>query len=231
MSLFKIPFLLSTIWGMHTTLTPPHPPPPSNEIVAPDGLKILAPLLKLGFWAAGLAEVAVILASRYPQIWTSQLVLRMLVHRPIDPKATLEMTYPFVLGWFFSLSGGIIRRQCYLTLGRYFTFELSIRKDHHLVTSGPYSIVRHPSYTGAAFAAIGGALSHLNHASWAVACSGLIPDSPIAFASLWLFAAIVAGSVIIPRLPKEDDMMRREFGEEWVRWARNVPFRLIPGVY
>jgi len=43
-----------------------------------------------------------------------------------------------------------------------FTFEMSIRKEHILVTSGPYGVVRHPGYTGALLA-IGGML--LLHAS------------------------------------------------------------------
>ena len=36
----------------------------------------------------------------------------------------------------------------YRQLGRFFVFEASIQKDHELIVSGPYSVVRHPSYTG-----------------------------------------------------------------------------------
>lgn len=43
--------------------------------------------------------------------------------------------------------GGAIRIACYRELGRLFTYELTIREKHRLVTSGPYSIVRHPSYS------------------------------------------------------------------------------------
>ena len=44
--------------------------------------------------------------------------------------------------------GGYIRWACYRALGRLFTFEMSIRDNHELVTDGPYGWVRHPAYTG-----------------------------------------------------------------------------------
>ena len=56
--------------------------------------------------------------------------------------------------------GGLIRYKCYRALGTMFTFEMSIRKDHMLVTSGPYSIVRHPGYTGIFLVVIGIFLVH-----------------------------------------------------------------------
>jgi len=41
-----------------------------------------------------------------------------------------------------------------------FTFEMSIRKNHKLITSGPYAIVRHPSYVGVILVASGLMLIH-----------------------------------------------------------------------
>ncbi|KAJ6516944.1 hypothetical protein C8R47DRAFT_1088686 [Mycena vitilis] len=38
------------------------------------------------------------------------------------------------------------RCNCYAALRTLFIFELGIRTDHHLVTSGLYTLVRHPSY-------------------------------------------------------------------------------------
>jgi len=67
-----------------------------------------------------------------------------------------------IVGAFMVTVGGLIRLECYRRLGRMFTFEMSIRKEHILVTSGPYGVVRHPGYTGALLA-IGGML--LLHAS------------------------------------------------------------------
>jgi protein-S-isoprenylcysteine O-methyltransferase Ste14 len=57
-------------------------------------------------------------------------------------------------------------------LGRFFRFEASIQEDHQLVTEGPYSIVRHPSYTGLLFTHSEWFLWHFGPVSW-VRASGL----------------------------------------------------------
>ncbi|KAJ7854878.1 hypothetical protein B0H14DRAFT_2345710, partial [Mycena olivaceomarginata] len=51
--------------------------------------------------------------------------------------------------------GSVIRLQCHHALGRHFTFEAVIRKDHELGKNGPYNYIRHSSYTGALLAYIG----------------------------------------------------------------------------
>lgn len=50
-------------------------------------------------------------------------------------------------------------------MGSMFTFEMSIRKNHELVTSGPYAIVRHPGYTSVMLVVIGMLLVHLSKVS------------------------------------------------------------------
>jgi protein-S-isoprenylcysteine O-methyltransferase len=44
-------------------------------------------------------------------------------------------------------------------LGRFFTVNVTIAADHQLVDSGPYRLIRHPSYTGALLAFFGIALT------------------------------------------------------------------------
>lgn len=46
-----------------------------------------------------------------------------------------------------------------MNLGRNWGMPMSLRQDHELVTSGPYSYVRHPIYTGIMLAMIGSALA------------------------------------------------------------------------
>ena len=51
-------------------------------------------------------------------------------------------------------------------MGRMFTFEMSIRRDHKLVTSGPYGVVRHPGYTGILLVVSGMLLLHASEVSF-----------------------------------------------------------------
>jgi len=114
-----------------------------------------------------------------------------------------------------------------------FTFEISLRDNHHLVTSVPYSFVRHPSYTGGALALISTLLCETTPGSWAIECSGLFP--PLMKGRLVFLCYIITGLigflVIAPRLEKEDAILRKRFGDQWDEWAQKVPYRLIPGLY
>ena len=60
----------------------------------------------------------------------------------------IKLTPVFVLGCLLSSFGAVIRILSYRALGHMFTFEMTIRRDHKLVTTGPYAWVRHPGYTG-----------------------------------------------------------------------------------
>ena len=42
-----------------------------------------------------------------------------------------------------------------MTLGRFFTYDVTIQPGHRVVTSGPYRWVRHPSYTGGLLGLLG----------------------------------------------------------------------------
>jgi len=59
-----------------------------------------------------------------------------------------------------TIFGGIIRHMCYQAMGRMFTVKRIMLKDHILIKSGPYAIVRHPSYTGLLIVFIGMILIH-----------------------------------------------------------------------
>lgn len=160
-------------------------------------------------------------------------MVAILVRLPSSTPSEIRLTWPFILAWICTMFGTYIRRSCYQALGRMFTFELSLRKNHQLVTSGPYSVVRHPSYIGGALALFGALACYTSSGSWFRECSGFFPPSwtESVVLSCWLIAGLTGWLVISPRLEKEDAMLRNQFGSQWDAWAADVPHKLIPGLY
>ncbi len=63
-----------------------------------------------------------------------------------DQSSNLFLT---ILGILMILIGLIIRITAIHTLGKFFTATARTTNEHLLITSGPFSIMRHPSYAGA----------------------------------------------------------------------------------
>ena len=61
----------------------------------------------------------------------------------------------FIVGVLMLISGSLLRRYCWRTLGKYFTGDVQARNDQPVIRSGPYRWVRHPSYTGGMMMFIG----------------------------------------------------------------------------
>lgn len=53
----------------------------------------------------------------------------------------------FAVGVSLVLFGSLLRRYCFRTLGQYFTGDVRARADQPVIDTGPYTLVRHPSYT------------------------------------------------------------------------------------
>jgi protein-S-isoprenylcysteine O-methyltransferase Ste14 len=121
------------------------------------------------------------------------------------------MTILSLLGSVLIITGSLIRLQSYRTLDRFFTYHVTVRKDHRLVTTGPYSVVRHPAYTGTI-------MNYCGLLCWF--------GSPGA----WLRESVVQVSMIRSAV-QEDVIMKGLFGKEWEEWARRVPYRIFPGLY
>ncbi len=60
------------------------------------------------------------------------------------PRAQLST---FAVGLSMILLGSLLRRYCWRTLGKYFTGDVRARPDQPVIRTGPYRLVRHPSYT------------------------------------------------------------------------------------
>jgi protein-S-isoprenylcysteine O-methyltransferase Ste14 len=97
-----------------------------------------------------------------------------------------------------------------LALGRQYSAEVTIQKDHQLITSGPYRQIRHPRYLGVIALALGMALAYRS-------APGLVA------------APLILG-VLLLRIHDEEELLQREFGVEWVSYSKNS-WRLLPGIY
>src|SRR5712692_2414047 len=61
----------------------------------------------------------------------------------------------FYPGIFLMLLGVLVRQWAIAVLGRFFSLNVQVVEDHHVVDKGPYRLIRHPSYTGLLITFIG----------------------------------------------------------------------------
>ncbi|KAK0470347.1 uncharacterized protein EV420DRAFT_108523 [Desarmillaria tabescens] len=227
-SLLRLPFLLSATYGVHKSMTPPHLAPAEEQLpIKGFDVERAAPAFaifaKATFYFLCATETAAILSTNdlLPTQYIPLHLLPSLNH-------TIQLTKPYLFFWICTILGSSLRVYCYRIMSSFFTFELSIRKDHKLITHGPYSIVRHPSYVGAMLCGIGAVGSHLSRGSW---LSNWINTTPIGWLSAWAFTMALVRIALVPRMNKEDNMLKDAFGKEWENWTWRVPYRLIPWVY
>jgi protein-S-isoprenylcysteine O-methyltransferase Ste14 len=109
------------------------------------------------------------------------------------------------------VAGLILRWWAIITLGRFFTVDVTIEKDHELVERGPFHIVRHPSYTGVLLAFVGVALSLGN---WAALLVMLLP----------------IGAAFVYRMNVEEEALSRALGPRYTDYMKRTK-RLVPFVY
>ena len=142
------------------------------------------------------------------------------------------MSKAAAVGLTLIVLGTWIRLMTYRHMGRFFRFEASIQKDHELIVSGPYSVVRHPAYTGFILVSVGGLPWQLSKGSWIVE-SGLWNSMSGKLLVVIYFGAVsfLLSSLALVRLKKEDTALRNQFGEKWDDWAKRVPYSLFPGIY
>lgn len=144
---------------------------------------------------------------------------------------SIRITSMSLLATTLVCSGSLVRLWCYRTLGKMFTYQLSLRKDHKLVTTGPYAIVRHPSYMGYILVNLGIFCWCVGRGSW-VRESGMLNTVAGKFAAGGAFAFMLFTlNSVRTRLSREDELLRQEFKTEWLEWQRRAPYMLVPGIY
>ncbi|MFZ1218079.1 MAG: isoprenylcysteine carboxylmethyltransferase family protein [Chthoniobacterales bacterium] len=107
--------------------------------------------------------------------------------------------------------GLAVRWWAIVTLGRFFTVDVVVEKDHEVVQRGPFRWVRHPSYTGVLVAFMGWAMTLGN---WVAMGLVLVP----------IFVAFVR------RMNVEEDALSRALGERYGAYMKRTK-RLVPGLY
>jgi len=107
-------------------------------------------------------------------------------------------------------AGGALRIWPVFVLGERFSGLVAIQPEHTLVTTGIYSVIRHPSYAGAIIFSLG----------WALAFR--------AGAGVLLAALLVPP--LLARIRAEEKLLRDQFGDEYDAYCARTS-RLIPGVY
>ncbi|KAF9235418.1 hypothetical protein BU15DRAFT_78002 [Melanogaster broomeanus] len=127
----------------------------------------------------------------------------------------VSVSIAFFLGTILAVAGGLTRLMCYNALGDLFTFTHSIQPDHRLITRGPYSVVRHPSYTSFAACVLGVVIAQGSHGSW-IRESGMLDALWVKLLVLvWLFSMGIIMSCLVARTRDEDEMLKEMFGDEW----------------
>jgi len=154
-------------------------------------------------WGSRLLVIAVIDAG-IVLLFVSDLRLG-----PLDFQWIRATRAPFVAGFVLTLAGIAFAIWARLYIGRNWSSSVTIKQDHQLIRTGPYSLVRHPIYFGLIVASLGSAFALRQ-------VRGLIA-LPIIVAGLWYKARI------------EERFMEEHFGPEYQGYRRATK-ALIPFV-
>src|SRR4029077_5588899 len=118
---------------------------------------------------------------------------------------------PVIVGEMIFLAGLALRFWAILTLGRFFKVTISIQQGHRVVRSGPYRVLRHPSYSGLLLILLG---------------LGLMLGTWPGLAALIVLSLV---GVLI-RIRVEESALIEALGQEYVSYAAETR-RRIPGVW
>src|SRR5580693_2870097 len=100
------------------------------------------------------------------------------------------------VGIVILLGGLVLRGWSFKVLGEYFTHTVMVSSDQPVITSGPYRLLRHPSYTGILLASVGVGLTSANWAGLAV-------------------MALLSLAVILWRIHIEEDALLATLGDRY----------------
>jgi protein-S-isoprenylcysteine O-methyltransferase Ste14 len=152
--------------------------------------------------ASRLSHVGPLLVAAYLLAAPAPLPLPLLNERFV-PLAV----WPAALGAALTFAGAAFSIWARFTIAANWSSDVQLKRDHELIVEGPYRWVRHPIYTGILLMFAGTALAI---GEWRA-----------------LLAVALAAGAFWRKLRLEEDVMRRQFGEAYARYAARVP-ALIP---
>lgn len=114
------------------------------------------------------------------------------------------------LGVALFAAGGALRLWPVFVLGRRFSGLVAIQRDHKLVTTGIYGLIRNPSYLGLL----------INSVGWSLAFRSGV--------GLILTALLLPP--LIARIRSEETLLRSQFGAQYDAYRART-WRLLPGIY
>lgn len=124
----------------------------------------------------------------------------------------LPRTLPFeIAGAALILIGATLAGWAIVYLREYYSAKISVGKSQVLLQSGPYRVIRHPSYLGMLLIGVGVALGYASLLGLLAAPLLLIPG-------------------LIYRISVEERLLQGRFGAEYSSYQKRTK-RLIPGVW
>ena len=117
----------------------------------------------------------------------------------------------FMAGMALIVAGLLFRWWSIHVLGRFFTVDVATGQDQHIVRSGPYRWLRHPSYTGALTSFVGMAL-----------CQGDVAAMAILFIPVLI--------AFLHRIRIEERVLAQAFPDSYPAYASQTS-RLLPGIW
>lgn len=147
--------------------------------------------------------------TRYIIITSVVLSIAML-NNPIKPYLLPE--WGIYLGIFLMIFGIIFRLYAIHYLGKAFTLNVQTTDTQKLISSGPYSLVRNPAYTGSILSILGLSFVTLNILSI-------------------IITLIILSIAYAIRIRTEERVLNQHFGEDYKDYCQKVRYRLFPFIW